>query len=84
MPLGLGTAEKSSGSVRPPCMLVSQMSFLPPSSLVSTHSDHSERKDEGEAALVVDKEFQFLSGKYFKFSVSLNTKLWSRESQQAL
>lgn len=83
MPLGLGTAEKSSGSVRPPCVLMSQTSISAPSSLVPTHSDSGKEMDEGETALVVHTEFQLLSGKYFKFSGSLKIKLWSRESQQS-
>lgn len=44
MPLGLGTAEKNSGSVMQRCMFVSQMLLLPSLSFVLTHSNPWERE----------------------------------------
>lgn len=56
--------------------------FLPPRHLSQPTATSGRETDEGKTALVVDTEFPFLNGKYFKFSESLKIKLWSRESQQ--
>lgn len=82
MLLALGTAEKNSGLVTQPCMSVTQTSMSALFVTVPTHSNQGREMDEEETALVVDSEFQLLSGKYFKFSGSLKIKIWSRESQQ--